>query len=88
MVWKKLLLIGDSNIQYGFSNEGRWASLIADQLQRKCDVINRGFSGYNTNHLKLMLPEILDEFQPSQTCGIIMLLGKKRNYILKLLNLP
>jgi len=76
MKWKKLLLIGDSNIQYGFSAEGRWVSLLADLLQRKCDVINRGFSGYNTNYLKIMLPEILDEFEIDTTCGIIILLGK------------
>ncbi len=77
MKWKKLVLIGDSNIQYGFSAEGRWVSLLADLLQRKCDVINRGFSGYNTNYLKIMLPEILDEFEIDTTCGIIILLGKK-----------
>lgn len=75
MKWKKLLLIGDSNIQYGFNTDGQWASLLASFLQRKCDVINRGFSGYNTKHLKIMLPGILEEFEPGNTCGIIILLG-------------
>ncbi len=78
MNWKKLVLIGDSNIQYGFSGEGRWVSLLADLLQRKCDVINRGFSGYNTKYLKYMLPELLAEFKPETICGIIILLGTKQ----------
>ena len=75
MKWKKLLLIGDSNVQLGYSKEGNWAGLISDLVQRKCDVINRGFSGYNTNYIKLMLPELLDEFEPESVCGIIFLIG-------------
>ena len=78
--WKKLLFIGDSNMQYGFSDEGRWISLIADHLQRKCDVINRGFSGYNTKHLRTMLPQLLEEFEPETTCGIIILLGTQYRF--------
>jgi lysophospholipase L1-like esterase len=75
MKWKKLLLIGDSNTQFGFSKEGSWVSLLADFLQRKCDVVNRGFSGYNTEHIRKVLPELLEEFEPENTCGLVIALG-------------
>jgi hypothetical protein len=35
--WKKLIIVGDSNSQYGFSPDNQWVSLIANALQRKCD---------------------------------------------------
>ena len=75
MKWKKFLFIGDSNTQYGFGKEGNWLSMVADLLQRKCDVINRGFSGYNTKHLRQILPQILGDFEPDFTCGVILMLG-------------
>lgn len=75
MSWKKLILFGDSNTQFGFSQEGRWASNLANMLQRKCDVINRGFSGYNTDQLKVMFPKIMGEFDVSSVCGMTLMLG-------------
>ncbi|CAG2232695.1 IAH1 [Mytilus edulis] len=42
-VWPKLILIGSSSTQYSFSADGCWGSLLANFLQRKCDVINRIF---------------------------------------------
>lgn len=75
MTWKKLLLIGDSNTQYGYAKNGAWVSLLSEMLQRKCDVINRGFSGYNTQHIRAFLPKILDEFKVDLVCGIVIMLG-------------
>jgi lysophospholipase L1-like esterase len=46
--WPKVLLLGDSLTQFGFGANGCWVALLADALQRKCDVINRGLSGYNS----------------------------------------
>lgn len=74
-MWKKLLIIGDSNSQYGYSDEGKWVSMLSDALQRRCDVINRGFSGYNTNHLRIVLPSLLKEFPVDAICGVILFLG-------------
>ena len=74
MKWNKLLLIGDSNMQFGFA-EGKWVGMLSEHCVRKCDVINRGFSGYTTRYIKLMLPELLEEFDSKTTCGIIILLG-------------
>jgi isoamyl acetate esterase len=75
MLWKKLILIGDSNTQFGYGKEGAWVSLVSEMLQRKCDVINRGFSGYNTQNIRKFLPNILKEFNLSSICGIIVFLG-------------
>jgi isoamyl acetate esterase len=75
MKWKKLILLGDSNTQYGFDDDVKWLSLLSNYLHRKCDVINRGFSGYNTDHLRLILPQILEEFDAESTCGIILMMG-------------
>lgn len=72
--WKKLILLGDSNTQYAFGRSG-WASSIADLLQRKCDVINRGFSGYNTTNIRAILPDIFNEFKPELICGVVIMLG-------------
>ena len=75
MKWKKLLLFGSSNTQFGFSRQESWVALLSDLLQRKCDVMNRGFSGYNTSYIRQILPELLEEFEPESTCGIILCLG-------------
>ena len=75
MVLKKLVLIGDSNTQYGYAKEGTWVSLLSEMLQRKCDVINRGFIGYNTAYIREFLPKILQEFDAESICGIIIMLG-------------
>jgi lysophospholipase L1-like esterase len=48
-----ILLFGDSITQCA-SGEGTvkfgWASLLSSAFQRRADVFNRGFSGYNTRH--------------------------------------
>ena len=46
----KIILLGDSITQMSFSATlSGWGSYIADIYQRRCDVYNRGMSGYNTN---------------------------------------
>lgn len=61
VVWPQVILFGDSITQFSFSANG-WGSDIANKLARKCDVVNRGFSGYNSRWAKIILPRIL----PSQ----------------------
>jgi lysophospholipase L1-like esterase len=75
MLWKKLIVIGDSNTQFGYSENGVWLRLLADKLQRRCDIVNRGFAGYNTRYLKQLTPKILAEFPAESICGVIVLLG-------------
>jgi lysophospholipase L1-like esterase len=46
----KIVLFGDSITQMSFSaSDGGWGAYIADRYQRRADVYNRGFSGYNTD---------------------------------------
>jgi len=46
----KLVLFGDSITQASFSASDRgWGARLADRYQRRADVLNRGFAGYNTD---------------------------------------
>lgn len=33
--------------------------MVANHFQRRCDVINRGFSGYTTNTLRQIFPQAI-----------------------------
>jgi lysophospholipase L1-like esterase len=62
-------LFGDSITQQGFgvnSNIG-WASLVAAAYTRRADVLNRGFSGYNTNHALELLPRVFGPLEQVST---------------------
>ncbi len=46
----KIVLLGDSITQLSFSASlSGWGTHVADVYQRRCDVYNRGMSGYNTD---------------------------------------
>lgn len=46
----KILLFGDSITQQSFSAaDCGWGAHVADRYQRRADVLNRGFSGYNSS---------------------------------------
>ncbi|VTJ89399.1 Hypothetical predicted protein, partial [Marmota monax] len=38
---------------------GGWGASLADKLVRKRDVLNRGFSGYNTRWAKIIIPRLI-----------------------------
>lgn len=44
----KILLLGDSITQWAF-RPGGWGNLLAQHYMRRADVVNRGFSGYNSS---------------------------------------
>ncbi|NXL92129.1 IAH1 esterase, partial [Alectura lathami] len=44
--------------QFSFQENG-WGASLAKRLVRKCDVVNRGFSGYNTRWAKVILPRLI-----------------------------
>ena len=64
-----IILFGDSLTQFSFGEAGGvgWASLLASSYQRRADVFNRGFSGYNTRHALELLPKV---FAPAEN-GIL-----------------
>lgn len=66
-----ILLFGDSITQFGFGVDGAvgWVSMLANAYTRRADVLNRGFSGYNTRHALDVLPSLLgDDGTPSPIC--------------------
>lgn len=57
-----ILLFGDSITQQGFGWERTsvgWVSLLSRDYSRRADVLNRGFSGYNTIHALQALPSTI-----------------------------
>jgi lysophospholipase L1-like esterase len=44
-----------------------WASLLASDYARRADVLNRGYSGYNTRHAVDMLPRVFSG-PPAESC--------------------
>ncbi|ESP02992.1 hypothetical protein LOTGIDRAFT_111055 [Lottia gigantea] len=74
--WPKIVLFGDSITQYSFKPQGGcWGALLADHLQRKCDVLNRGFSGFNSRWCKFMLPKIVTADITKDLAGVTLFLG-------------
>jgi lysophospholipase L1-like esterase len=53
-----ILLVGDSLTQQGYGVNGGtgWASMLANAFSTRADVLNRGFSGYNS---RLICQEVL-----------------------------
>jgi len=53
----KIVLFGDSITQRGFDVQQRgWVASLSHAYTRKADVINRGYSGYNTRWALKVLP--------------------------------
>ena len=44
---RTILLLGDSITQWSLRPNG-WGNLLAQHYMRRADVVNRGFSGYNS----------------------------------------
>lgn len=51
----RIILLGDSITQMSFSSPGGFGAHLADVYQRRADVLNRGYSGYNTNWILELL---------------------------------
>ncbi|KAF8455420.1 GDSL Lipase/Acylhydrolase family protein [Terfezia claveryi] len=66
--YDKFLLFGDSITQGAFDQSSGFgfAAALQHDYVRKLDVINRGFSGYNTSHALRILPSIIQPPTHSQ----------------------
>jgi lysophospholipase L1-like esterase len=58
-----IILFGDSITQQGFIGSSTtasagWVSLLSNAYARRADVLNRGYSGYNTRHAIDILPSL------------------------------
>ncbi|XP_067878516.1 isoamyl acetate-hydrolyzing esterase 1 homolog isoform X3 [Heterodontus francisci] len=58
--WPQIILFGDSITQGSF-DKGGWGGAIANRLVRRCDLLNRGLSGYNTKWALNVLPKIITQ---------------------------
>ncbi|KND00759.1 uncharacterized protein SPPG_03872 [Spizellomyces punctatus DAOM BR117] len=62
----QILLFGDSLTQWSFNPEIEgWGAFLSNSYVRKLDVVNRGFSGYNTEWCKHIIAPILRTVLPS-----------------------
>jgi len=71
-----ILLLGDSLTQQGFGMNGGvgWASLVANTFSRRADVLNRGYSGYNSRHVCDILERSIlpSNFQDVLFCTVFL----------------
>ncbi|XP_074751759.1 isoamyl acetate-hydrolyzing esterase 1 homolog [Athene noctua] len=71
--WPRVVLFGDSITEFSFQENG-WGAALAERLVRKCDVVNRGLSGYNTRWAKLVLPRLITKSAES-TVAVTIFFG-------------
>jgi lysophospholipase L1-like esterase len=70
----KIILIGDSITQQSFSTQYHgWGASLADWYGRSADIINRGFSGYNSRWVKTVLPVFLPSSDHDILLTVILL---------------
>lgn len=62
---KRVLFFGDSITQHGFNvNIRGWVAQLGDWWTRRVDLLNRGFSGYNSRWGKVIVEKVVIEAQP------------------------
>uniref|UniRef100_A0A7S1NIF2 SGNH hydrolase-type esterase domain-containing protein n=1 Tax=Eutreptiella gymnastica TaxID=73025 RepID=A0A7S1NIF2_9EUGL len=72
------LLLGDSITQFGARHDPvGWSMLLASKYtgERKADILNEGFSGYNTRWVLRILPHILKDVPQNQVLLVTVMLG-------------
>lgn len=80
------MLIGDSITQQSFSVEHcGFGAGLADWYQRSADVINRGFSGYNSLWVSQLLPRALPQqlFKGEDCVLATVFLGERLKEVVK-----
>ncbi|CAL8286990.1 unnamed protein product [Lota lota] len=74
IVWPQFVLFGDSITQVSFQANG-WGSEMANKLARKCDVVNRGLSGYNSRWAKILLPRLFPSKSSENIVAVTVFFG-------------
>ena len=70
-----VLVVGDSLVQRGFETNG-WVASLARAYARVADVVNRGYSGYNTRWVRDLMTRDPDLFPPRRDVALaVILLG-------------
>lgn len=66
------LAFGDSITELAFAPNG-WANLLAQRYVRRADVVNRGFSGYNTRWALCIADDVLDVLRRAHRPQVVVL---------------
>lgn len=68
-----IVLFGDSLTQYAYGDDTMvgWASLLSHSYQRRADIYNRGFAGYNTRFARPLLGKLFGKMDSSVLFTII-----------------
>ncbi|KAI1308637.1 GDSL esterase/lipase [Halotydeus destructor] len=74
MPWPKVVLLGDSLVEFSLSPDGQWAALLGDRLKRVADVVVRGLAGYNSRWLLLALPKLFPESESLHDVSCLVIL--------------
>lgn len=62
---KRVLFFGDSITQHGFNVEIRgWVSQLGNWWTRRVDLLNRGFSGYNSRWGRIIVDKVVIKEKP------------------------
>ncbi|KAM6082864.1 isoamyl acetate-hydrolyzing esterase 1 homolog [Chlamydotis macqueenii] len=85
LLWPRVVLFGDSITEFSFQENG-WGAALAERLVRKCDVVNRGLSGYNTRWAKLILPRLITKSTGAESTVAITIFFGANDSALKDLN--
>ncbi|NXA37288.1 IAH1 esterase, partial [Eudromia elegans] len=83
--WPRIVLFGDSITEHCFQDKG-WGATLAERLVRKCDVVNRGFSGYNTRWAKVILPRLISKSASAESTVAVTVFFGANDSALKDLN--
>ncbi|KAI8318988.1 SGNH hydrolase [Martensiomyces pterosporus] len=66
-IYDTIVCFGDSLTQHGWDvGKHGWTAQLSQAYLRRLDVVNRGFSGYNTRWTKFLLPQILPITAPAR----------------------
>lgn len=74
-LYRKVVLFGDSIIQYSSSQSFGLAPALQDLFQRKADIITRGFSGYNSEWIRASASQIFAEFTNQDVLATVIFFG-------------
>eukprot|EP00033_Pygsuia_biforma_P002709 GCRY01002993.1.p1 GENE.GCRY01002993.1~~GCRY01002993.1.p1 ORF type:complete len:243 (-),score=34.20 GCRY01002993.1:267-995(-) len=69
------VFLGDSLTQKGYEiNNNGWMAVLSDIFTARLDIVNRGYSGYNTRFLRPVLYEVLPWLQTGKNVPAILTL--------------
>eukprot|EP00075_Anas_platyrhynchos_P021760 XP_027311013.1 isoamyl acetate-hydrolyzing esterase 1 homolog isoform X1 [Anas platyrhynchos] len=85
LLWPRIVLFGDSITEFSFQEHG-WGAFLAERLVRKCDVVNRGLSGYNTRWAKVILPRLISKNSGAESTVAVTIFFGANDSALKDLN--